>query len=118
MCKGNTMLPDVRHAHPYYMYDEMLAQPTYLRQLLARRTEIEPGAAVLADRRRILLTGCGTSFHAAMAGAAIAQQFFGAQNRVQAVPAFELINHLWQPGPSDAVVAFTHAGDTTMTLEA
>lgn len=112
------MPPDVRHAHPYYMYDEMLAQPTYLRQLLARRTEIESGAAMLADRRRILLTGCGTSFHAALAGAAIAQQFFGAQTRVQAVPAFELINHPWEPGPDDAVVAFTHAGDTTMTLEA
>jgi glucosamine--fructose-6-phosphate aminotransferase (isomerizing) len=112
------MLPDVRHAHPYYMYDEMIAQPTYLRQLLARRTEVEPVAAALADRRRILLTGCGTSFHAAMAGAAIAQQFFGAQTRAQAVPAFELISHRWEPGPDDAVVAFTHAGDTPMTLEA
>lgn len=112
------MQPETRHAHPYYMYEEILAQPEYLQRLIDRSAEVQPLASALADRRRIILTGCGTSFHTASAGEALALHLFGAHSRVRAIPAFELINQPWQLGPEDAVIAMTHAGETALVVQA
>ena len=69
------------------------AQPDWLRR-------------VPTDRRlpvgRVLLTGCGTSFHAAQTGG-------------DAVQALELV---LRPRAADVLVAISHEGDTPLTLEA
>ncbi|HUK94520.1 MAG TPA: SIS domain-containing protein [Gaiellaceae bacterium] len=69
------------------------SQPEWLRQ-------------VPTDRRlpsgRVLHTGCGTSFHAAQTGG-------------WAVQALELV---LRPREADALVAISHEGETTLTLEA
>jgi glucosamine 6-phosphate synthetase-like amidotransferase/phosphosugar isomerase protein len=100
------------------MYEEILAQPLYLQQLIDRNDEIQALAKTLSRYHRVFLTGCGTSFHAARAGEAIALQIFRGQNHVYAVPAFELVNHAWELGPDDAVIAMTHAGQTPLVLDA
>ena len=78
----------------------MLAQPEWLR-------------AVPTDRRlpdgRVVLTGCGTSFHAAQTGGEAVQA------GGEAVQALEAV--LRTP-EADVLVAVSHEGDTPMTLAA
>jgi len=74
------------------------AQPEWLRQVPER----------VGDRRlpadaRVLFTGCGTSYHAALACGPAAQ-------------ALELL--LGNAPPADVLVALSHEGETRLTLEA
>jgi len=59
--------PPARTGHPYYMHDAIYAQPGALR-LVSRGqgAAIEAAAARLREMDRVLLTGVGTSWHAAL----------------------------------------------------
>ena len=109
-------MPDPRQAHPFFMHEEIHLQPEYLSRLSRRGKDFRDAAGLLEGRRRIFLTGCGTSFHAAQAGAAAALRLFGARNRVQAVHAFELTQDSHHLGPGDAAVVMSHSGETEMVL--
>ena len=74
------------------------AQPEWLRQVPARVDDVR-----LPDGARVLFTGCGTSYHAALACGA-------------AVQALELV--LGNAPPADVLVALSHEGGTTLTREA
>jgi glucosamine--fructose-6-phosphate aminotransferase (isomerizing) len=74
------------------------SQPAWLRQVPER-----VGDARLPDGARVLFTGCGTSYHAALACGPAAQ-------------ALELV--LGHAPPADMLVALSHEGETTLTLEA
>ena len=69
------------------------AQPDWLRRVPSER-RLPPG--------KVLLTGCGTSFHAAQTGG-------------EAVQALDLVD---APREADALVVVSHEGDTPLTLEA
>jgi glutamine---fructose-6-phosphate transaminase (isomerizing) len=71
------------------------AQPDWLRRVPTDRR--------LPDGARVLLTGCGTSFHAAQTGGEAAQ-------------ALELV--LRPRRDADILVALSHEGETALTLEA
>jgi fructoselysine-6-P-deglycase FrlB-like protein len=71
------------------------AQPTWLAQVPADRR--------FPDGARLLFTGCGTSFHAAMTGGS-------------AVQALELV--LRPEREADLLVLVSHEGETPLTLEA
>jgi fructoselysine-6-P-deglycase FrlB-like protein len=73
----------------------MAAQPEWLAQV--------PTDKRLPDGARVLFTGCGTSFHAAMTGG-------------EAVQALELV--LAPERDADLLVLLSHEGATEMTLEA
>jgi glucosamine--fructose-6-phosphate aminotransferase (isomerizing) len=75
------------------------AQPEWLRQVPERL-----GDARLPDGARVLFTGCGTSFHAALATGAPAAQ------------ALELV--LGRAPAADVLVALSHEGGTRLTTEA
>jgi glucosamine 6-phosphate synthetase-like amidotransferase/phosphosugar isomerase protein len=77
------------------MHAAVHAQPEWLRQVPVDRR--------LPDDARVLLTGCGTSFHAAQTGG-------------DAVQALELV--LDPRSDVDALVAISHEGGTQLTLEA
>jgi glucosamine 6-phosphate synthetase-like amidotransferase/phosphosugar isomerase protein len=77
------------------MHAAVHAQPEWLRQVPVDRR--------LPDDARVLLTGCGTSFHAAQTGG-------------DAVQALELV--LDPRNDVDALVAISHEGGTQLTLEA
>jgi glutamine---fructose-6-phosphate transaminase (isomerizing) len=74
------------------------AQPEWLRQVPDRVGDLR-----LADGARTLFTGCGTSFHAALACG----------------PAVQALDVLLGDAPdADALVAISHEGGTRLTLEA
>ena len=73
-------------------------QPEWLRQVSDR-----VGDRRLPEAARVLFTGCGTSYHAALACGPAAQ-------------ALELV--LGNAPPSDVLVAISHEGETQLTLEA
>jgi len=73
-------------------------QPEWLRQVTER-----VGAKRLPRDAHVLFTGCGTSFHAALACG-------------RAVQALELV--LGQPSEADVLVAVSHEGGTAVTREA
>jgi glucosamine 6-phosphate synthetase-like amidotransferase/phosphosugar isomerase protein len=74
------------------------AQPEWLRQVPERVGDLR-----LPEGARVLFTGCGTSFHAALAGGS-------------AVQALEVV--LGNAPPADVLVAVSHEGETPLTLEA
>ncbi|MBV9282866.1 MAG: SIS domain-containing protein [Chloroflexi bacterium] len=110
---------DVRTRHPFHMYDEIKAQPDAVARSLRLVEERGAGAvALLARARRVWVTGCGTSFHAACLGAWSLQAFSRGKVDARAVEAYELVTY--QPGlrPDDVLLAVTHSGTTAMTLRA
>ena len=74
------------------------AQPAWLRQVPER-----VGSSRLPTGARVLFTGCGTSFHAALASGPAAQ-------------ALEVV--LGNAPEADVLVAISHEGETRLTLEA
>ena len=74
------------------------SEPEWLRQVSAR-----VGAARLPEAARVLFTGCGTSYHAALACGRAAQ-------------ALEVV--LGRALDADVLVAISHEGETALTLEA
>lgn len=79
----------------------VLAQPDWLREVPER-----VGARRFPSGR-LLLTGCGTSYHAAQVGAQLAGG--------EAVQALELV---LAPRDADLLVVVSHEGETTLTVEA
>src|SRR3972149_5707913 len=84
-----------RSRHPYHMHDMIRAQPAFLREAEGVLKDLDV-RAFLGSPRSLVLTGCGTSFHAAMYGARVLQEAFGARARVGAAPAYDL---LYGPAP-------------------
>ncbi|HTT25790.1 MAG TPA: SIS domain-containing protein [Thermoplasmata archaeon] len=110
-------LPDDRHRHPFHMYEMIRRQPIAARTTLTAVQEWAPPA--LPAVGRVLFTGIGTSYHAALALArAAAGEKAPSLHHALAVPAFELRND--PPGLDDIglVVAVSASGDTDVTLRA
>jgi glutamine---fructose-6-phosphate transaminase (isomerizing) len=110
------MMPAVvRNEHPYFMHDELQAQPVAVRRALVAGRDAE-GLELFKDRELVYLTGCGTSFHAA-----IASEFWlrtlGVAPSARAVEAFELTTgpHLFG---NSTVVAFSQSGGKGATVSA
>jgi len=64
--------PDPRRRHPFHMHEMILGQPAFVAEAL-QRTAAADVRSFLGRPRRLVLTGCGTSFHAAMYGARVFQ---------------------------------------------
>lgn len=110
---------DIRERHPYHMYDEIKAQPEAVARSL--RLAAAHGASItriIAGARRVFVTGCGTSFYAAQGGAWFLRSFTRGGVDARAVQAYELAQYLPGLRPDDVVVGVSHAGGTTMVLEA
>ena len=109
--------PDDRHRHPFHMHDMMRRQPVAARTTL---TAIQSASLpTLPSGGRVLFTGIGTSFHAALAvaRAAAAEPPTPLRHSV-AVPAFELRTD--PPGLDDVslAVVFSASGETDVTRRA
>jgi glutamine---fructose-6-phosphate transaminase (isomerizing) len=99
--------PELRDGPPWAMEEMILAEPGLVGALLENPATAEAAAAIRgADP--LITTGCGTSEHAAMAGAALLP---GARSR----DAFEA----WlDPQQGGALVAVSHSGETRQTVAA
>src|SRR5580693_7459750 len=111
-------MPEMRTAHPYYVYEAIHAQPELIEQVLAQRADIERAADAAAQKERITFVGIGTSLHAARLGESWMRQFTGGRFLAHCEQSFELVHHPIAFGAGDAVIVITRTGTTTASLEA
>jgi glutamine---fructose-6-phosphate transaminase (isomerizing) len=116
----NTPASDaIRSAHPYHIYDDIMAQPS----IVARSIELAlehgaPTVLAVARARRVFVLGTGTSLHAAQAGAFMLQTFSRGKIDARAVESFEFAAYARGLRPDDLAVAVSHSGETTATRTA
>jgi glucosamine--fructose-6-phosphate aminotransferase (isomerizing) len=93
------------------MHDAIYAQPGALR-LVARGQgdAIEAAATRLRELDRVLLTGVGTSWHAALVGALMLARVGGLGLRARAVHAFELAEYGPSVDAGTGVIVVSHRG--------
>lgn len=113
------MVP-TRTGHPFWMYEEMTAAPDRLARLLnpdaAERAERAALGARIVNARRVFLTGCGTAYHAALAGASFLGDFTDGRVDARAVEAFELAQyHRTTPEADDVLIVLSHSGQPSAT---
>lgn len=111
---------------PHFMLKEIFEQPSTFRDSIRGRLLLDQGNAKLggltsvADRlraaRRIILTGCGTSWHSALVGEYIIEQL--ARIPVEVEYASELRYRNPVIYPDDIVVGISQSGETIDTLAA
>ena len=115
--------PSPRDGPPWHMTDMIAAEPHLARRLLGKLASEESRAAQLAtavretldDGRDVVVTGCGTSEHAAQALVEIIRDATGAGLRITSEQALELA----LGPPSDAlVIAVSHEGGSAATNRA
>jgi len=111
-------MPEMRKAHPYYVYEAVHAQPELIERVLAQRAEIERAADAVAQKERITFVGIGTSLHAARIAESCMREFSGGKFWAHYEQSFELVHHPIAFGASDAVIVITHTGTSTASIEA
>lgn len=119
-------MPSLRAAPPWAMTEMIAAEPGLARRIVGRLVA-DGSAAALAEAVRdaaqagepVIVTGCGTSEHAAMAAAAILREGWRAAGLAGdgpiATQAFELS---LEPPPAGLVIGVSHEGGTAATIAA
>jgi len=95
------------------MHDMICGQPEYVAETLERleRADLDP---ILHPSGPLVVTGCGTSFHAASFGARVLQMALGSRRWVEAIQAYELL-HAAQIEEDTTVLGVSHSGETPTT---
>ena len=100
------------------MHDMILEQPGALHSTLELcRKEASDITSYWEGSTQFILTGCGTSFHAALAGSYMLYALFQRTNS-EAVQSFELARYFRRLNPRTVVTAFSHTGNTKTTIDA
>jgi fructoselysine-6-P-deglycase FrlB-like protein len=121
--------PSVRAGPPWHMTEMIAAEPFLAERLLDRLADPDSGAGRLAGAiggaassgAPIVVTGCGTSEHAAVAAAEILRDAMRAAGlpagpaSILAAQAFELAQ---DPPTGGLVIGVSHEGGTTATIDA
>jgi glucosamine--fructose-6-phosphate aminotransferase (isomerizing) len=90
-----------------HLYRAIHEQPAAIRNLLAEHAGIEHAANLLLKARRILLSGIGTSYHAACVGAYLLR-YAGAD--ALAMRSFELVHYPPPISSEDVLIIISHRG--------
>ena len=107
-----------RTAHPFLTYDMIQEIPQAVRETLRRNGAPASAAAeLLADRRFLFYTGCGTASYAAMLAERVATAA-GGRPRSIALPASELSSNPGRVDPNCGVLGVSHSGITKATVDA
>ncbi|NBV86661.1 MAG: glutamine--fructose-6-phosphate transaminase (isomerizing) [Verrucomicrobia bacterium] len=112
--------------YPHFMLKEIFEQPDTITDAMRGRLSREEATAKLgglnmsnAELRsveRVVLTGCGTAFHAAMVGEHLIEQLAHIPSEVEFASEFRYRN---MPMPTDVLVfALSQSGETADTLAA
>lgn len=104
-----------RSRHPFHMHDMIRAQPAFVRETLDGLRHVE-ARTFLGPTRHLIVTGCGTSFHAARIGARVLQEALG-DVTVHAVHAYDLLHGFVLP-PDCTLLGVSHSGTTSTTNQA
>ncbi|MEM3084893.1 MAG: SIS domain-containing protein [Nitrososphaerales archaeon] len=98
----------------YNMYEMIKEQPDAIQYTIERCARDVELSSKLIRRKRIYLTGCGSSFHAAIYGECVLRMF---GFDVHAVNAFDLI-HYTPPLKNSITIIISHSWKTRTTLKA
>jgi len=111
---------------PHFMLKEICEQPETVCSTLRGRLQFEQGGARLnglnlspeqcAAIRRIVILGCGTSWHAGLVGRHLIQELAGIPVVVEYASEYRYSRPLAEPGT--VAVAISQSGETADTLEA
>jgi glutamine---fructose-6-phosphate transaminase (isomerizing) len=111
--------PPPRAGHPYYMHDAIYRQPGALRVVLRGQDEVLAAAAQRLSRmERVLLSGIGTSWHAALVGELLLAHVGRLGHRVRTFHSFEFKNYWPEPDAGTGVLVVSHRGTKRFSLEA
>ena len=112
-------LPAPRTGHPYHMHDAIYAQPGALR-LVARGQgdAIEAAALRLRGLDHVLVTGVGTSWHAALVGELLLARLGGLGLKARAFHAFELASYWPESLERVGAIVLSHGGTRRYSREA
>ncbi len=112
--------------YPHFMLKEIHEQPESLRNAMRGRLQPESGTAKLGGllpvedkllkARRLVITSCGTSWHAALAGKYMLEQIARVPVEVDYASEFRSRNPI--VGSDDVVVVISQSGETADTLGA
>lgn len=112
--------------YPHYMLKEIFQQPTTIAESMGGRINADEGWAVLGGMReyinriaqseRIIIMGCGTSWHAGLIGEYLFEDLARTPAEVEYASEFRyrnpIINH------DDFIIALSQSGETADTLAA
>ncbi|MBI4635633.1 MAG: SIS domain-containing protein [Candidatus Rokubacteria bacterium] len=111
--------PPARAGHPYYMHDAIYAQPGALRLVLRGNGEaLARASAQLREAERVLLSGIGTSWHAALVGELLLARAGRLGHRARAFHSFEFQSYWPGPDPRTGVIVVSHRGTKRFSREA
>ncbi len=105
-----------RSRPPYHMHDMIRGQPGFVRETLDGLRHVD-ARTFLGTARTLVVTGCGTSFHAAWIGARLLQEALGNSVTVRAAQAYDLLHGLMLPADC-TVLGVSHSGSTSTTNQA
>ncbi len=115
-----------KEGYPHYMLKEIMEQPQTLRNTTRGRLLLEEGTAKLGGlendiesllySRRIIITACGTSWHAALLGEYMLEELVGIPVEVEYASEFRYRNPIL--GDDTTVIAISQSGETADTLAA
>ena len=109
---------DKRSKHPYHTHDMILEQPSALHTTLATcKKEAPEFTSYFSGMNQFVLTGCGTSYHAALACSYLLNALF-LKTYTRPLQSFELIHYFRHLDSRTLVTAFSHTGDTKITIDA
>ncbi len=110
----------------HYMLKEIFEQPESIKNTIRGRMDADRGTAVLsglnlsardlAELRRLLIVGCGTSMNAGLVGEYAVEDFAGVLAEVEQAAEFRYRNPI--VGADDLVLAISQSGETADTLAA
>ncbi len=113
-------------AFPHFMLKEIFEQPEALRNTLSGRLDVERGEVILGGlhavgrelvkARRIVLTGQGTAWHAALVAEYLIEELARIPCEVQYASEFRYRNPIVEEGT--VLVAISQSGETADTLAA
>ena len=112
--------------YDHFMLKEIFEQATSLRNAMRGRLNFEEGTARLdgllphiddlKDARRIIITSCGTSWHAALIGEYLIEELAGVPVEVEYASEFRYRSPVINP--KDIVLVISQSGETADTLGA
>jgi glucosamine--fructose-6-phosphate aminotransferase (isomerizing) len=115
-----------KQGYEHYMLKEIFEQPrsiqdTFRGRILAEQNEIRLGGLhhvkeQLVNAKRIIIIGCGTSWHAGLVGEYLIEDLARIPVEVEYASEFRYRNPMI--GPEDVVLAISQSGETADTLAA
>lgn len=115
-----------KNGFPHFMLKEIYEQPKTLRDSLSGRINLEMNTVSLSgvidhkdkflNARRIIIVGCGTSWHAGLVGEYAIEEYARIPVEVEYASEFRYRDPLVYP--DDVVIAISQSGETADTLAA